>query len=53
MSTCVINTLVSESRSVPRIWLEGQRLAHAGVKIGIQYVLNVSREGLKKTSRIW
>lgn len=42
MSTCVINTLVSESRSVPRIWLEGQRLAHAGVEIGVQYVLNVS-----------
>lgn len=42
MSTCVINTLVSESRSVPRIWLEGQRLAHAGVEIGVQYVLSVS-----------
>lgn len=42
MSTCVINTLVSESRSLPRIWLEGQRLAHAGVEIGVQYVLSVS-----------
>ena len=44
MSTTVINTLVSESRSVPRIWLEGQRLAHAGVEIGVQYVLNVSNQ---------
>lgn len=42
MSTTVISTTVSESRSVPRIWLEGQRLAHAGVEIGVQYVLNVS-----------
>lgn len=44
MSTTVINTLVSESRSVPRIWLEGQRLAHAGIEIGVQYVLNVSTQ---------
>lgn len=42
MSICVINTHVSESRAVARIWLEGQRLAHAGVKIGVQYILNVS-----------
>ncbi|NVL49984.1 DNA cytosine methyltransferase [Pseudomonas syringae pv. actinidiae] len=42
MSTTVISTTVSESRSVPRIWLEGQRLAHAGVEIGVQYILNVS-----------
>ncbi len=42
MSTTVINTLVSESRSVPRIWLEGKRLAHAGIEIGVQYVLSVS-----------
>lgn len=42
MSICVINTHVSESRSVARIWLEGQRLAHAGVEIGVQYILNVS-----------
>lgn len=44
MSTTVISTCVSESRSVPRIWLEGQRLAHAGVEIGVQYVLNVSTQ---------
>lgn len=44
MSTTVISTSVSESRSVPRIWLEGQRLAHAGVEIGVQYVLNVSTQ---------
>jgi DNA (cytosine-5)-methyltransferase 1 len=42
MSTTVICTHVSESRSVPRIWLEGQRLVHAGVEIGVQYILNVS-----------
>lgn len=44
MSITVISTTVSESRSVPRIWLEGQRLAHAGVEIGVQYVLNVSTQ---------
>lgn len=42
MSTTVINTQVSESRSVPRIWLEGESLAHAGIVIGVQYVLNIS-----------
>lgn len=44
MSTTVISTTVSESRSVSRIWLEGQRLAHAGVEIGVQYILNVSTQ---------
>lgn len=44
MTTTVISTSVSESRSVPRIWLEGQRLASAGVMIGVQYALNVSKQ---------
>lgn len=44
MSTTVISTTVSESRSVPRIWLEGQKLGHAGVEIGVQYMLNVSTQ---------
>lgn len=44
MSTAVINTLVSESRAVPRIWLEGERLAHAGVEIGVRYMLTVSNQ---------
>lgn len=41
--TTVINTLVSENRSVPRLWLEGMKLAHAGIEIGVQYMLNVSK----------
>lgn len=44
MSTTVINTHVSETRSFPRIWLEGKKLAHAGIEIGVQYVLNVSNQ---------
>lgn len=44
MSTTVINTLVSESRSVPRIWIEGNRLTHGGIEIGVQYVMNVSSQ---------
>ncbi|MFL1449284.1 DNA cytosine methyltransferase [Pseudomonas tritici] len=44
MSTTVINTLVSESRSVPRIWIEGNRLIHGGIEIGVQYVMNVSSQ---------
>lgn len=42
MTTAVINTSIGESRSVTRLWLEGQKLAVAGVKIGVRYCMNVS-----------
>lgn len=41
--TTVINTQIAEARALPRLWLEGQKLAHAGVEIGAQYILNVSK----------
>ncbi len=40
----VINTSVSEARSVPRIWIEGAKLSKAGVEIGVRYILNVSEK---------
>lgn len=44
MSTTVITTQISEARAVSRLWLEGAKLAHAGVEIGVQYILSVSKE---------
>jgi DNA (cytosine-5)-methyltransferase 1 len=41
--TTVINTQIAEARALPRLWLEGFKLAHAGVEIGAQYILNVSK----------
>lgn len=40
----VINTSISESRSVARIWMEGQKLAHAGVEIGKRYIVKINEE---------
>lgn len=42
MTTSVINTSIGESRSMPRLWLEGQKLAVAGIKIGVRYCINVT-----------
>jgi DNA (cytosine-5)-methyltransferase 1 len=42
MTTSVINTTIGESRSMPRLWLEGQKLAVAGIKIGVRYCINVT-----------
>jgi DNA (cytosine-5)-methyltransferase 1 len=42
MTTAVINTSIGESRSLPRLWLEGQKLAAAGIKIGVRYCINVT-----------
>lgn len=35
--TTVLNTKIGEARKVARLWLEGSKLAHAGVKIGARY----------------
>lgn len=37
--TCIINTKIGESKGVARIWLEGQKLFHAGIRVGEKYVL--------------
>lgn len=42
MTTAVINTSIGESRSMLRLWLEGQKLAMAGVKIGVRYCISVT-----------
>lgn len=44
MSTTVITTQISEARAVSRLWLEGAKLMHAGIEIGVQYLLSVSKE---------
>lgn len=47
MTTSVINTVIGESRSVARLWLEGQKLASSGVRIGVRYYLHAN-EALKR-----
>jgi len=37
----ILNTTLGESRNVARIWIEGQQLTHAGVKIGALYGIKV------------
>lgn len=37
--TTIINTKIGESKNVARVWLEGQKLARAGVQIGKRYLL--------------
>ncbi len=43
MTTVVINTQIGVSREISRIWLEGQKLASAGIKIGVRYMMNVQK----------
>lgn len=42
MTTVVINTVIGESRGLSRVWLEGQKLASAGIKIGVRYMMNAT-----------
>ncbi len=35
--TTVLNVKIGESKCVPRIWMEGESLAHAGLKIDTRY----------------
>lgn len=44
MTTAIINTTIGESRSIARLWLEGQKLASAGINIGVRYMVNVSKQ---------
>ncbi|MDU8491364.1 hypothetical protein RYA07_23720 [Pseudomonas syringae pv. actinidiae] len=41
--TTVLNTKIGEARKVARLWLEGSKLAHAGVKIGARYSIAAHR----------
>jgi DNA (cytosine-5)-methyltransferase 1 len=46
--TTVINTTIGEAKGgVARLWLEGQKLVHAGVKVGAKYLLR-SNEASKR-----
>ncbi|RMV79100.1 C-5 cytosine-specific DNA methylase [Pseudomonas caricapapayae] len=47
--TSLITSTIGESRGVARLWLEGQKLLRAGVKIGSNYTLreNVSKRRLE------
>lgn len=49
--TTIINTKIGESKQVARLWLEGQKLARAGVRIGMRYAL-VRRPGADKVERV-
>lgn len=40
--TTIINTKIGESKNVARVWLEGQKLARAGVQPGMKYALHKS-----------
>lgn len=42
--TTIINTSVSEARSMPRVWVEGQKLAQAGVNIGVGYMARLNKQ---------
>jgi DNA (cytosine-5)-methyltransferase 1 len=44
MATSIINTKIGEARKVSRVWLEGQKLARAGIQIGTRYALHVQSE---------
>ena len=38
--TTILNVTIGESRSgVARVWMEGQKLVHAGIKIGAKYLV--------------
>ncbi|WP_225776454.1 DNA cytosine methyltransferase [Pseudomonas sp. Marseille-Q5115] len=37
--TTILNLKIGEARNVPRLWLEGQKLSKAGVKVGARYSL--------------
>ncbi|WP_440065716.1 DNA cytosine methyltransferase (plasmid) [Pseudomonas syringae] len=41
--TTVLNTKIGEARKVARLWLEGSKLANAGVKIGARYSIAAHR----------
>ncbi|RRV04578.1 DNA cytosine methyltransferase [Pseudomonas sp. v388] len=42
--TTLITSKIGESRGVARVWLEGQKLLNAGVKIGMRYALRTTAD---------
>jgi DNA (cytosine-5)-methyltransferase 1 len=42
--TTVLNVKIGESKSVPRIWMEGECLARAGLKIDTRYRVQTTAE---------
>lgn len=49
--TTIINTKIGESKNVARLWLEGQKLARAGVRTGMRFAL-VRRPGAEQVERV-
>lgn len=45
--TAVMHLKIGESKSVPRVWMEGEQLAQAGVKIGARYQLVAAKNRLE------
>lgn len=37
--TTIINAKIGESKGLPRVWMEGQKLHHGGVQIGKKYTI--------------
>lgn len=37
--TTIINAKIGESKGLPRVWMEGQKLHHGGVQIGKKYAI--------------
>lgn len=35
--TTIMNAKIGESKGIPRVWMEGQKLHHAGIQIGKKY----------------
>ncbi|WP_150306374.1 DNA cytosine methyltransferase [Pseudomonas saliphila] len=49
--TTIINTKIGESKNVARLWLEGQKLARAGIRTGMRYAL-IRRPGADRVERV-
>lgn len=49
--TTIINTKIGESKNVARLWLEGQKLARAGVRTGMRFAF-VRRPGAEQVERV-
>lgn len=45
--TTILNLTIGEARSVPRLWLEGQKLANAGIKIGARYAVVIGQQRIE------
>lgn len=45
--TTILNLTIGEARNVPRLWLEGQKLANAGIKIGARYAVVIGQQRIE------